>query len=335
MELPSRSLVRAAGKRIATVADLKDIDQSDIDVLDEWRRAHLQPLSAIAMWLRKPSLDATGLAPAQRLKRHDTFIDKIATGRSRDASTMHDLGGCRLIFPTIQALEDFRDYLEGKSRAHHDLIHERSKYDYISTPKKTGYRGVHYVYSYQSSSPERSHLSGLRIEVQLRTDTQHAWATSVEIADLVLDARTKFEDGTGQYGEFFRLASELLARHHEEKKSCMPDISDKELKERFVEQENKTGLLDRLAKLREQGDLAKIKQHTVLAFRHDDTLDIFGFTKATRAVEKEKELLVDQSCANVVYVRASTPASIRNSYRNYLTNPADFVQLLNESLSTL
>ncbi|MFN4156210.1 MAG: RelA/SpoT domain-containing protein [Paracoccaceae bacterium] len=141
------------------------------------------------MWLRQPSLEATELAPAQRLKRRDTLLDKLISGRAKDASTMHDLGGCRLIFQDVGGLQRFRQYLEKESRARHMLLHEAGKYDYISNPKPTGYRGVHYVYAYRSSSDARSELNDLKIELQLRTDAQHAWATAVEIADLVVASR--------------------------------------------------------------------------------------------------------------------------------------------------
>lgn len=333
--LPSKSKVRSAGKRLAERGDIASADQADIELIDEWRKAHLKPLTSIAMWLRKPAQEATGLSPAQRLKRRNTVLEKLISGRSRDASTMHDLGGCRLIFNSLETLGRFRVYLEKESRARHRRVHESDKYDYISNPKATGYRGVHYVYSYQPSSKENDHLRNLKVEIQLRTDTQHAWATAVEIADLVLGARTKFEDGTGQYGEFFRLSSEILARCHECSVSCLPDLPNAELKDRFLQEEQELQVLDRLDKLKEQGDLSAIRQHTVLAFKEDDTLEIFGFTKAIRAVAKEEELISDPACSHVVYVRASTPAAIRNSYRNYLTNPADFVKLMKEGLGML
>lgn len=331
--LPTKSQVRKAGKRIAEKATPQDVDPEDLEVIDEWRKAHLVPLSSIAMWLRKPSIDATGLAPAQRLKRRSTVLDKLIQGRSSDASTMHDLGGCRLIFSDPQALQDFREYLETKTRAAHHLLHDRNKYDYIALPKDTGYRGVHYVYGYEPSSQSNADLRGLKVEIQLRTDVQHAWATSVEIADLVLNARTKFEDGTGVYGRFFKVASELLARRHEGMTSCLPELSDNELRKAFEIEENRHNLLDRLDRLREQGDVDKIREHTVLAFQSDGTLEIFGYTKAIRAVERERELLEDPGCAHVVYVRASTPSAIKNSYRNYLTNPADFVKLMKSALA--
>lgn len=305
MSLPTKNAVRNAGKRAAAAGSIANIDPEDLEIIDEWRKAHLQPLSAIAMWLRKPCLDATQLAPAQRLKRRDTTLDKLISGRAKDAATMQDLGGCRLIFNDIPQLQNFRKYLDTKSRARHELLHARDKYDYIANPKSTGYRGIHYVYGYSPSSAERANLSGFKIEVQLAV--QHAWATAVEIADLVSDTRTKFEDGSGDYGHFFRLASELLARQHEKTLSCLGEQSLDDVKAEFLKLEAKIGLLDRLAKLREQGDIARIKQHTIIAFRDDDTLEIHGYTKATRAVKKEKELLEDPSCLNVVYVSASTP----------------------------
>jgi hypothetical protein len=139
---------------------------------------------------------------------------------------------------------------------------------------------------------------------------------------------------SGEFGLFFRLASELLARVHENGTSCEPDLVDRELKRNFQEIEDKVGLLGRLRRLREQGDLSKIKNHTILAFREDDTVEIFGYTKPSRAVKKEQELLSDPQNTNVVYVQGS-PATIRSSYRNYLTNPADFVDLLETSLARL
>lgn len=331
--LPTKSSIRKAGKNAAAAGKISAVSLEDMEILDHWRKAHLQPLTAVAMWLRQPALNSTEMAPAQRLKRRDTFLDKLISGRAKDAATMQDLGGCRLIFPDINTLQEFREYLDSKSRAKHKLMHGRNKFDYIANPKKTGYRGVHYVYGYSTSSPERVELKGLKVEVQLRTGVQHAWATAVEIADLVSDTRTKFEDGSGEYGLFFRLASELLARHHEGVPSCLSHYSYGQLVEEFNQLEERIGLLDRLAKLREQGDISRIKQHTVLAFKDDDTVEIFGYTKPARAVEKEQELLNDPKCLNVVYVSASTPTSIRNSYRNYLTNPEDFVGLLRAALA--
>lgn len=333
--LPSKKSVKNASRRVVLAGAIPLADPLDIEIIDAWRKAHLKPLTSIAMWLRKPAQDATGLAPAQRLKRRNTVLDKIITGRSKDVATMQDLGGCRLIFPDLDSLSSFLGYLQVESRASHRLLHRADKFDYIANPKETGYRGVHFIYGYEPSSSANIHLRGLKVEVQLRTNVQHAWATAVEIADLVLGARTKFEDGKGPYGYFFRLCSEILSRVHEGMTSCLPFLSDDELVREFNNEERRTSVLDRLGKLKEQGDLTKIRRHTVLAFKEDETLEIFGFSKANRAVEKEAELVADPTCSHVVYVRASTPAAITSSYRNYLTNPADFVKLVYQGLDSL
>lgn len=130
----------------------------------------------------------------------------------------------------------------------------------------------------------------------------------------------------------FRLCSELIARKHEFSNSCIPDLDYFELLNQFDILESKFSLLGRLGQLREQGDLSKIKQHTVLAFQNDDTVEIFGYTKAHRVIAKEKLLTADPSCVNVVYVSSAKPAAIRSSYRNYLTNPEDFVGLMRSCL---
>ena len=64
----------------------------------------------------------------------------------------------------------------------------------------------------------------------------------------------------------------------------------------------------------------------------NDLVEIYGFTKQAHAVGKELDLLANDECVNVVYVSSTSQSAIRSSYRNYLTNPEDFVELLTESL---
>lgn len=50
--------------------------------------------------------------------------------------------------------------------------------DYITNPKKSGYRSYHLIYRYQSD--RNPVYNKLKIEIQIRTKLQHAWATAVE-----------------------------------------------------------------------------------------------------------------------------------------------------------
>ena len=108
-------------------------------------------------------------------------------------SRMHDIAGCRLIFSSVDELNEFRAGVL-TSRASHELIGERNRYNYIMTPKASGYRGVHDVYKYNVNSYSGTPWNGLRIELQYRTIVQHAWATAVEISDIVNATRLKFSE---------------------------------------------------------------------------------------------------------------------------------------------
>jgi ppGpp synthetase/RelA/SpoT-type nucleotidyltranferase len=93
---------------------------------------------------------------------------------------MDDVAGCRLIFPSIPELYDFRGDFH-KARFNHTRRNSLDKYDYIKKPKDTGYRGVHDVYEYDVRSERGERLKGLYVEIQYRTLVQHAWATAVEV----------------------------------------------------------------------------------------------------------------------------------------------------------
>ena len=71
--------------------------------------------------------------------------------------------------------------------------------DYINNPKDNGYKSLHVICK----------CNGLPLEIQLRDDTQHAWATLVEITDQIYKTKLKENDDdceTGLY-DFLKLLS--------------------------------------------------------------------------------------------------------------------------------
>jgi ppGpp synthetase/RelA/SpoT-type nucleotidyltranferase len=83
---------------------------------------------------------------AQRHKRRLTIIDKLSREPSMQLARMDDVAGIRLIFQDVPQLQGFRRAFLKSSHNHEKRNHD-DKYDYLKTPKNSGYRGVHDVYA--------------------------------------------------------------------------------------------------------------------------------------------------------------------------------------------
>lgn len=86
----------------------------------------------------------------------------------------------------------------------------RSEKDYIQHPKPDGYRCYHLVYEYQGFGFTAAY-SGLRVEVQVRTQMQHAWATAVEAVGIFTKQALKSNQGNEDWLRFFALMGTAIA----------------------------------------------------------------------------------------------------------------------------
>ena len=81
---------------------------------------------------------------------------------------MQDIAGARIIVGNMDQLLD----VERRIKRWRGL--KRIK-NYIDQPKPSGYRGKHFIFE----------KDGMFVEIQLRTQLQHVWATSVETIDVL------------------------------------------------------------------------------------------------------------------------------------------------------
>ena len=209
----SRSTVDAAGRLLAqtdsSIPALAEARREARGVVDKWRAAHGYPLLAIRILLdgRTRKVNPEGLV-AQRLKRLASVEAKIRRFPKMLVSRMNDLGGCRAILPTATDVEELLAVYD-KQRQGHELIR---KYDYIVEPKPSGYRSVHLVYRYRSREGRNAAWNGLRVEVQIRSRLQHAWATAVETVDALTGTELKISGSrNGNWDRFFQLMGSVLA----------------------------------------------------------------------------------------------------------------------------
>ena len=204
----SRKKVNKAGKMLIQYKDTASPEREwALTVISNWRASHDYPVNTFKENLRKKILKRKfkGAIVVERLKRITSIELKLEINQSMNLSRMHDIGGLRAIVKNIEQVNALKDdFIASKFR--HKIIGE---YDYICSPKSSGYRSVHLVYQYYNYRvPE---YDGLRLELQIRTKLQHAWATSVETMGTFLDSSLKSNRGPDKWLEFFSVCGAAFA----------------------------------------------------------------------------------------------------------------------------
>ena len=232
-------------------ADLKAARQ----VMGDWRSAHSYPLRLIHDLVKHRTISICGSefmplfdrAPlddqmtdlrdfrvprwltAQRLKRMWSVENKLVGSPKMRLSRMQDLGGCRVILESREQVEHLYESLRLSPLSSHELV---SVKDYIEQPKSSGYRGKHLVFRFRTDDKYGHPWNGCRIEVQVRTRFQHAWATAVEHIDAIEGLGLKSGRGEGRdWGRFFRITGEAIGILEEN------DLNSENYPERLVSPE--------------------------------------------------------------------------------------------------
>lgn len=135
-------------------------------------------------------------------------MNKLIREPNMKLSQMQDLGGCRAIVSSVGMV----DQLYGRYRESPNLYGSELKcYDYIRNPKSDGYRGIHIVGRYNARALKNEPWNGQRIEIQLRSQLQHAFATAVETVTTFTRQPLKFGAGPNEWRRFFLLMGSAFA----------------------------------------------------------------------------------------------------------------------------
>lgn len=164
-----------------------------------WRSCHENPLNQAVELLSScaQKFDHKAVV-AKRLKRTPSIVGKLCRFSGMKLKNMQDIGGCRAILSNEKRVRKLVRELKQR-------MNFRIK-DYITEPKSDGYRSVHLVGDFSNG-----HGSVMPIEIQVRTHAQHSWATAVEIIDLFTGQAIKASQGSEDWRDFFRSASDQLA----------------------------------------------------------------------------------------------------------------------------
>ena len=192
--------IRKEGKIMLLSSDFDNQEFLDsADIFFNWRASHAFPMQIMLDFLRKNAIriDKQALV-VQRLKRSSSIFLKLIREKGMSLSRMEDIAGCRAVLNKTEDVQRLHSNLT-RSSTKHILHRERN---YISTPKHSGYRGVHLVFKYNGGKVK---YQGLHVELQLRSKIQHAWATAVEVVGTFTKQALKASAGDETWLDFFNM----------------------------------------------------------------------------------------------------------------------------------
>jgi len=201
--------VNAAGKALGKMTFPVDTVEGleALAIINNWRSAHAYPLNTFQITLRARArrVEASVII-AQREKRLDSIHRKLIAKPTMRMTQMQDIAGCRAVFSRLSSVYKLVDVYK-QQKFDHSFRNEK---DYIAKPKPDGYRSYHLVYEYVGSYQNKLY-SGLRVEIQVRTQNQHAWATAVEAVGIFTRQALKSNQGDSDWLRFFSLMGSALA----------------------------------------------------------------------------------------------------------------------------
>ena len=200
----SNSSIQKAGKILLKSKDPEEVAQAE-RIIEAWRGQHDIVLDEFEKKLlpllqeEKVSIIDRG----RRLKRLKAITNKMDKHEVWNLSTMQDIGGMRLILPSLDVVFQTKYLLETLGVEDFEIS---DSCDYIDSPRSTGYRAVHLVFKY-TPKDEKHECYGQKIELQLRTRYQHIWAMGVETAELITGTALKDGIENDEWQFFFRSIS--------------------------------------------------------------------------------------------------------------------------------
>lgn len=336
----SKKDVNRAGKVLVSDAPSWEEYEHALEVINNFRAIHGHPLNTFQTTLRiKGRHVDKNIIVAQRIKRLSSIELKLDRYDTMTLSQMQDIGGCRGVVSNVDDVNRLvNSYLKS------DLKHKLHTHDdYMLNPKPTGYRGVHLIYRYFSDKIDT--YNSLKIEMQLRSQYQHAWATAVEIVGTFTKQALKSSQGEDQWLRFFALMSSAIA--HMEGTPIVPGTPEN-LEDLIAELRALAKELDAVGRLRTYGTAPQVLETAEAKGNHfflmeldaaEMKLNITGYksrdldSAASAYLAAETRFAQRATGGDAVLVSVESIASLRRAYPNYYLDTYMFVELVERALS--
>ena len=325
----SRAEVENAGRLLKKIIIWNDQNNNDeikrmYNIAHQWRNAHLYPMIKIRAEMigKIRKLKLLGLTAA-RLKQMGSIKNKV-NKLSTKLNQINDIAGCRVILSSMDEVNKFINHIQLNSK-----YPIKKEYDYLIKPKNSGYRSYHVVFNYCDKIS--TNINMRRVELQIRSRLQHAWATTVEAVGLYRGENLKDLTGNKDWLLFFQLLSDEFARA-ENMPTRENSLSVKENKEAIIELNRKLNALNILDNLnfayKYSDEYVHDKANYFLIVYNTDLQNVYvrGFsdhTMASLVLENEDN---NNSNNHVVLVKAEKIEKLIQLYPNYYGDVQYFVQ---------
>jgi hypothetical protein len=314
-----------------------------IDVINNWRSSHGYPLNTFQMNLRKSARAVDRNADiAQRTKRLVSIAMKLDRFPNMKLTQMQDIGGCRAVLRSVADVRKLAKFYQTKSKIKHKLA---TCDDYITMPQNSGYRGIHLVYRYYSDQKNTQCYNDLKIELQLRSQYQHAWATAVETVGTFISQALKSSVGEDEWLRFFALMGTAIAIREDAPPVTGTPVDRGEL---IAELSGHVNTLNVENRLRAYGDaLRKIEEGAQNAQYYLMRLSMAGeapqltitgypfneLPQAQAEYAHAEKYAKEHPDTDAVLVAVESVAALQRAYPNYFADTRAFVELMKQALS--
>lgn len=312
--------------------------EDDMNVVNNWRSSHSYPMNTFQATLRKRAgkIDKSALF-ATRIKRLESIQKKLQKRPDMKLSQMQDIGGLRAILKDNESVEQLVDLYQSRR-----FDHVMAKCnDYISEPKPDGYRSIHLIYKYRGVG-RTPNYDDLKVEIQVRSVLQHAWATAVETVGIFTKQALKSSEGDEAWLRFFALASSAFADF--ENAPPVPSVPqgaerDKELRALGQSLNVRELLRNYRTMLRAlESSSTKDAKFFLLTLEPDEnrisakgylTRDSISANAHYTRIEQE---IAKKPGAQAVLVKVDSVSALKRAYPNYFADTTKFIQALGDLL---
>ena len=338
----SETISKTKIKNIGNSIKNNSLSQDDLSIFSEWRSSHAILTRELAKTLKRKSIKNSIIS--RRLKRQPSIFAKLTRYPQMQLNRMQDIGGVRIILKNQKEVYKLSEELIKLYGSNKKAMFELKKPidDYIANPKEyDGYRSIHHVYSYSGSSKQKEFLRGMLIELQIRTQIQHIWATTLEIFDIKNKSTLKIGGGNEEHREFFKLCSLVL--------SFIDKTTTDNEKENFNLEEVHTRLFELNNKYKILGLLSGLSvsiNHIDKKNKNDFFILELDYSKSSLKITvpnseeeakyiyagREQDIRIKNEPKEVVLVSGENMKSIEKAYPNYFLDAKNFINYISEFL---